>query len=94
MDGFNNEFASHYIEEGKDIRAALKFEEVVALQVAYNDYSKEELKAYFNGADIRAEDLTRAYKDGSLQLMGAYAMEDPEHPVDMSMLIESEEGKA
>ena len=26
--------------------------------------------------------------------MGAYAIENSEHPVDMSMLIESEEGKA
>lgn len=93
LDGFNGEFASHYLEEGVDVRAALKFEEVVALQVAYNDYSKDQLKAIFNGADIRAEDLTRAYKDGTLQLMGAYAIETPEHPVDMSMLIESQEGK-
>ena len=93
MDAFNNDFADHYVEEGKDIRPALKFEEVVALQVAYNDYSKEELQAYFNGADIRAGDLQRAYKDASLQLMGAYAIENSEHPVDMSMLIEDDLGK-
>ncbi len=94
MDGFNNVFASYYLEEGVDVRPALKFEEVVAMQVAYNDYSKDQLKAYFNGADIKAEDLSRAYKDGNLQLMGAYAIENPEHPIDMSMLIDSEEGKA
>lgn len=93
LDAFNGDFASHYLEEGVDVRAALRFEEVVALQTAYNDYSKEELRAIFNGADFRAEDLTRAYKDGSLQLMGAYAIETPEHPVDMSMLIDSQEGK-
>ena len=93
MDGFNNVFAGYYLEDGKDVRAALKFEEVVALQVAYNDYSKDELKAIFNGTDVRATDLTRAYKDASLQLMGAYAIENDKHPVDMSMLVDSEEGK-
>ena len=94
MDGFNNTFSAYYNEEGLDVRPALKFDEVVALQVAYNDYSKDQLKAYFNGADIRSEDLQRAYKDASLQLMGAYAIENSEHPVDMSMLLETEEGKA
>jgi len=93
MDGFNNQFASYYVEEGLDVRPSLKFDEVVALQTAYNDYSKEQLQAIFNGADIRSDDLTRAYKDASLQLMGAYAIETPEHPVDMSMLIESQEGR-
>lgn len=93
MDGFNNVFSAYYMEEGKDVRATLKFEEAAALQVAYNDYSKDQLKAYFNGSDIRAEDFTRSYKDASLQLMGAYAMENQEHPVDMSMLIDSQEGK-
>ena len=93
MDGFNNTFAAYYLEEGKDVRPALKFDEVVALQVAYNDYSKDQLAAYFNGADVRSADLTRAYKDANLQLMGAYAIENSKHPVDMSMLIESQEGK-
>ncbi len=93
MDGFNNTFAHYYIEEGVDVRPALKFDEVVALQLAYNDYNKDQLRAYFNGADIRSDDLSRAYKDASLQLMGAYAIENREHPVDMSMLIESQEGK-
>ena len=93
MDGFNNQFASYYVEEGIDVRPSLKFDEVVALQTAYNDYSKEQLQAIFNGADVRSDDLTRAYKDASLQLMGAYAIETPEHPVDMSMLIESQEGR-
>ena len=93
MDGFNNTFAHYYLENGKDVRASLKFDEVIALQTAYNDYSKDELKAIFNGADIRSEDLQRAYKDASLQLMGAYAIENSEHPVDMSMLLETQEGK-
>lgn len=91
--GFNEEFASHYLEEGKNVRAALKFDEMIALQMAYNDYSRNDIKAIFNGADIRSEELVRSYKDASLQLMGAYAMENSKNPLDMSMLLETEEGK-
>ena len=91
--GYNDTFASAYLEEGKNIRAALKFDEVVALQTAYNDYSKEQIKRYFNGAEINARDLSRAYRDAVLQLMGAHVIETKEHPVDMSMLIDSQEGK-
>ncbi|MBP5678852.1 MAG: hypothetical protein J6X28_03380 [Bacilli bacterium] len=93
MDAFNNRFASYYLEEGKDVRPALKFDEVVALGAAYNDYSKEQLQAVFNGADIRSADLSRSYKDANLQLMGAYAIENSEHPVDMSSLLLTQEGK-
>ena len=91
--GFNKTFADAHVENGKDIRAALSFEEVIALQQAYNDYSKEEIRAIFNGEDVDASRLSRAYKDATLQLMGAYVIETSENPVDMSMLIESEEGK-
>ena len=90
---FNGRFADAHVEEGTDIRAALSFEEVVALQQAYNDYSTEDIRAIFNGADINASRMSRAYRDASLQLMGAYVIEDSENPVDMSMLIESEEGR-
>ena len=90
---FNGDFASSHIEQGKDIRAALKYDEVIALQTAYNDYSKDELKAIFNGADIKSRDLVNAYKDATLQLMGAYIIETPECPVNMSYLLESDEAK-
>ena len=90
---FNGDFAKAYIEEGKEIKAALSFEEMIALQQAYNEYSKQDLHAIFNGADIRSSDLSRAYKNGSLQLMGAYVIETRENQVDVSSLIESEEGK-
>lgn len=90
---FNGDFASSHIEQGKDIRAALKYDEVIALQTAYNDYSKDELKAIFNGADIKSRDLVNAYKDATLQLMGAYIIETPECPVNMSYLLEIDEAK-
>ena len=80
--GFNESFADAHTGsyqnaagETVDVRAALSFDEMVALQQAYNDYSKTELKAYFNGTDVSKDSLTRSYKDASLQLMGAYVIE-------------------
>ena len=93
IEGFNGDFADAYVEEGKDIRAALTFDEIVALQQAYNEYSRDEIKAIFNGAEIRADEMAQDYKSASLQLMGAYIIEDSENPVDMSYLLETEEGK-
>lgn len=89
--GFNDIFSRYYIQDG--VRPSLKWDEVVAMHSAYNDWTKDEIRAYFNGAEIHSEDMSRAYKDASLQLMGAYAIETREHPVDVSMLIDSEEGK-
>ena len=91
--GFNEEFAEHYLEKGKDIRAALTFDEVVALQQAYNDYTKEQIRAIFNGAEVNASKMENDYKSATLQLMGAHVLENSEHPVDMSMLLETKEGK-
>jgi hypothetical protein len=90
---FNGDFADNYLESNKSIRAALSFDEIIALQQAYNDYDKASIKAIFNGADIKASTMTRNYKDASLQLMGAYVIETRENPVDVSGLITSSEGK-
>ena len=92
--GFNVTFADAYVEEGKDIRAALTFDEVVALHQAYNDFSKEQLLAIFNGAELNSSKMSNDYKSATLQLMGAHIIENSEHPVDMSMLLETEEGRA
>lgn len=91
--GFNREFANNYLESGHDIKAALSFDEVVALQQAYNNYSTDEVRAYFNGYEVDAIYMSNAYKSASLQLMGAYTIETSKNPVDMSMLIDSQEGK-
>ena len=91
--GFNKGFANAHVEKDKNIRAALKFEEVIALQQAYNDYSESDIKEIFNGADRSSLKLTNNYKMASLQLMGAYAIETRDSKVDMSLLIENEEGK-
>ena len=93
LNHFNGTFANSYKENGNNIRAALTFDEAVSLQHAYNSYTIDEVRAYFNGSEIRAENLSNAYKDASLQLMGAYVIEDRQNPVDMSNLIDSQEGK-
>ena len=93
LNGFNGYFAKNYLESGHDIKAALSFDEIVALQQAYNNYSKDEVKAYFNGHEVNASEMSNNYKSASLQLMGAYIIEDKENPVDMSILIDSQEGR-
>lgn len=92
--GFNEDFAENYVEKDNIVRPALTFDEIIALQQAYNDYSKVQLRAIFNGAEIDAARMENDYKSATLQLMGAHIIENSEHPVDMSMLLETEEGKA
>ena len=94
LDNFNDTFANAHKEEGKDVKPALTFDEVVALQQAYNSYTPEQIRAIFNGANVNAGEMGRAYRDANLQLMGAYVIETRENPVDMSGIIDSEEGKA
>ena len=96
LDGYNAEFANEFQEIDKDgniVKPALTWDETVALTMAYNDYSKEDIKAIFNGATIDSNDLSNAYRMANLQLMGAHVIETKEHSVDMSYLINSEEGK-
>ena len=93
INGFNGVFADAYVEKGNDIRAALTIDEVSSLQHAYNNYSKKEIKSYFNGSEINAIDLSNDYKDASLELMDAYVIENSKNPVDMSILIDNSEGK-
>ena len=92
LDWFNGEFADAYVEEGKDIRAALSWDEMVALQIAYNDYDKQELHAIFNGAEISSNDLENAYKNATLQLMGAYVIEQEPNLVDVTKFVHNKEG--
>ena len=93
LKSFNGIFANKYIESDSNIKAALTFDEMVALHQAYNDYSKDEIRAYFNGYDIDATEMSNDYKSASLQLMGAYIIETSENPVDIINIIDSNEGK-
>lgn len=91
---YNITFAKAYVEQGKDIKAALTWDEAVAMAIVYNNYSKEELIETFNGADLDVEALKDAYKTANLQLMGAHVIETEANPVDMSQLLGSKEAKA
>ncbi len=87
IDSFNRDFASHYIEEGKNVKAALTWDEVMALNLAYNDYSKDQIKAMFNGSEVNSEAMSHAYKNATLQLMGAYVISTREHPVNIEAFL-------
>lgn len=92
LKNYNGKFAAAYQE--KNIKPALSFDEISSLQAAYNNYSKDDIKKIFNGAEIKSKDLENNYKSASLQLMGAYIIETKQNPVDISLLIDSKEGKA
>ena len=105
---FNGDFANHYKEtvqlrddEGNltgeviEVKPSLSWEyEVPALAIAYNDYTTRELQEIFNGTELDANTLDANYKNGTLQLFGAYVISDRDHPVNLSALIESPEGQA
>lgn len=90
---YNGKFANAHVESDKDVKAALTFDEVAALQIAYNDYSSDQVQAIFNGTKMSANDMTADYKSATLQLMGAYVIETRENPVDMSNLLNNDQEK-
>ena len=108
IDYFNIDFADTYKEtvelrdkEGNltgeeiEVKPALLWDyEVPALAIAYNDYTTRELQEIFNGTELDAYTLDANYKNGTLQLFGAYVISNRDCPVNLSRLIESPEGKA
>ena len=94
LDLFNRDFASSYIENGKDVKAALTWDEMMALNLAYNTYSKDQIRIMFNGAEADATALSNAYRNANLQLMGAYVISDRQHPVNSSAFLTNDSEKA
>lgn len=95
LDYFNGVFADKYLEQNHSaIRAALTWEEVNAINLAYNDFSKEEIRAIFNGEEVSSADFTNSYKEATLQLMGAFVLETRDTPVNLDSLLNTDEGKA
>ena len=91
MDNYNTTFANAYLQPGSEVKAALTWDEMMALNLAYNDYSPEEISAMFNGAEIDATEFSNAYKNGTLQLMGAYVIADDEDPVNSYKFLRDEQ---
>ena len=93
LTNYNILFANSYIEEDKNIKAALTYDEAIALQQAYNNYNKEDIRIIFNDFDVNNIDLSKLYRNATLQLMGAHIIENQNNPVNMSTLINDEEEK-
>lgn len=95
LDYFNGTFADKYVEANHPgVRAVLTWEEVNAINLAYNDFSKEEIRAIFNGEEVSSADFTNSYKEATLQLMGAFVLETRDMPVNLDSLLNTEEGRA
>lgn len=95
LDYFNGTFADKYLETNHpEVRAALTWEEVNAINLAYNEFTKEEIQAIFNGHEIKSADFTNSYKEATLQLMGAFVLETRDTPVNLDSLLNTDEGKA
>lgn len=95
LDYFNGTFADKYVEANHPgVRAVLTWEEVNAINLAYNDFSKEEIRAIFNGEEVSSAAFTNSYKEATLQLMGAFVLETRDMPVNLDSLLNTEEGRA
>lgn len=95
LDYFNGTFADKYVEANHPgVRAVLTWEEVNAINLAYNDFSKEEIRAIFNGEEVSSADFTNSYKEATLQLTGAFVLETRDMPVNLDSLLNTEDGKA
>lgn len=87
LDIFNRDFANQYLEEGSKVKAGLTWDEMIALSLAYNTYTKDQIKVMFNGSEIDAKTMSDAYRNANLQLMGAYVISNREHPVNSSKFV-------
>lgn len=94
LDYFNSVFASKYLEDQKpNIKAALSWEEVMALNLVYNNLSQEEIIAMFNDYTIDSSDFINNYKKATLELIGAYVVQTRETPVKADLLVNTTEAK-
>lgn len=93
LDSFNGTFAEKFTNDTTKIKAALSWDEAVALNLAYNDYEKYAIEAMFNGSEVDQTKLSNAYKTATLQLTGAYVIGTRENPVNSYKMIQSEEGQ-
>ena len=90
---FNTTFSDDHIEPDKDIRAALSWDEVIALTTLYNDFSNQDIIQIYNGADLDSYQMLTDYKTGFLILMGAHVLENSSVPVKLDMLLQTQEAK-
>lgn len=102
---FNIRFADKYVEDvqiiDKDtqetrtvtIKPALTWDEAMAMSLAYNDFSKNELIEILNGAEISSRNLFNAYQMSYLQLMCSHVLETRDNQVRVDALLRDEKAK-
>ena len=56
-------------------------------------FTTEEIRAIFNGYEVDSAEFTNSYKEATLQLMGAFVLETRDMPVDLSQLLNTQEGQ-
>ncbi len=92
IDHYNNTFADKHVEQDKNIRAALSWDEVIALDLAYNDFTPSQISEIFNSKNnydytIDSQKFTNNYKSAVLQLASAYVIENNNSKVSLDVLI-------
>ena len=88
---YNGSFANK--TEDSNHRAALRWDEVAALKLAYNNYTDDELKEIFNGQKLDHDTLYKDFNKASKQLVKAFKVDDRKYPVSLDVIIDSKSGK-
>lgn len=88
---YNGSFSKRHKEDG--IKPALKWDEVISLDLAYNDYSDPEINYIFNGTKLDKDNLYNNYKQAIKQLTEAFIIEDKKCPIQLSILNNNVENK-
>lgn len=93
LDTFNGKFADNHIEQDKNIKAALSWDEVIALDIAYNDYTNEKVQNIFNGSTVDSRQLSEAYKSAILELTSAFVIENNNQSISIDNILNDNKGK-
>lgn len=97
LDSYNVKFANNYIENGKNIKAALNWDETMSIKLALNNYSNNQISNIFNGV-VNGESLNKqysnAFESSMKQLTMAYVLEDFNNQISLDTLIDDQKGKA
>lgn len=99
LDYFNRRFANNHTEKNKNIKAALTWDEAIALNLVYNDHTTKEIGEIFNGCTESStlseiENFDEAYNQALIQLTKAYVLEDKNATIGLDNLINEPKGKA
>ena len=93
LDTFNGKFADNHIEQDKNIKAALSWDEVISLDIAYNDYTNEKVQNIFNGSTVDSRQLSEAYKSAILELTSAFVIENNNQSISIDNILNDNKGK-